>query len=381
MIYIRIKEDFFMGFRSVLSVLIAVLLFSCGEKEPVKVGFTCWLSGPNSVLGIAGRDAVQLAVNEMNEKGGIKGRQIELIVRDDQGDAAQAVAGDRELIDEGCVAIIGHMHSSMCIAALPLINEEKILMISPTASSDQLSGMEDYFYRIAPLSIMEIRTLAAYAWENLGLKKIVCVYDLSNQAFSERWNSVFDSELQSRGSSFAKSVSFNSGENPDYSAITDSILQAEPDGLLLVTNTISTAVICQQLYKRNAPVALLSTGWANSEDFIRTGGPSIEGVTFAQARDLNSTGEKYRKFADSFKTAWSKEPDIASVYSYEAAMVLFYLLEQTTDREKLRPEIAGRKTFSGLQQDISFDEFGENMQENYFFLQVRGGRLVTVSGQ
>ncbi|MBB6481581.1 ABC transporter substrate-binding protein [Spirochaeta isovalerica] len=356
-----------------------VLLISCGEKEPVKVGFTSWLSGPNSVLGIAGRDAVELAFDQVNEAGGINGRLVELVIKDDLGDAEQAVKGDRELIDAGCVAILGHMHSSMCIAALPQINEQKILMISPTASSDQLSGQDDYFFRIAPLASMEIEKLAKYAVDNLNLKNMVCVYDMSNQGYSERWNSDFNGELKKSGRSFIRSIPFNSVENPDYGKIAESIMSAEPDGLLLVANSISTALICQQLDKRDARIGLLSTGWANSDDFIQTGGPAVNGVTFAQARDLNSSGEKYRDFVDSFKESYNRAPDMASIYSYEAALVMIDLLKKTTDRDKLREELKSTGRFDGLQQDITFDAFGENRQEEYFYLQVRDGKLVTIN--
>ncbi|MBN2657661.1 MAG: ABC transporter substrate-binding protein [Spirochaetales bacterium] len=360
-------------------VIIGFLFLSCGEKEPLKVGFTSWLSGPNSVLGIAGRDAVQLAFDQVNTDGGIKGRLVELVIKDDRGEAEQAIKGDRELIDAGCVAILGHMHSSMCIAALPQINEQKILMISPTASSDQLSGKDDYFFRIAPLASMEIEKLAKYAVESLDLKKIVCVYDISNQGYSERWNTDFNGELKKSGRSFVKSVPFNSSENPDYREIATVIMDAGPDGLLFVSNTISTALICQQLDKMEAGISRLSTGWANSEDFIQTGGPSVNGVTFAQARDLNSSAEKYRNFVNSFKEAYNRVPDMASIYSYESALVMIELLRKTTDRDKMRDEIKSIGKFEGLQQAVSFDENGENRQEEYFYLQVRDGRLVTIN--
>ncbi len=108
--------------------LIAFVIAGCDDKKPVRIGFAGGLTGRVSALGTAGRDGVVLAVEEINSRGGLNGRPVELVVRDDKQEPEPALAVDRELIDEGAAAIIGHMTSSMTLAVQELVNKEKILI-------------------------------------------------------------------------------------------------------------------------------------------------------------------------------------------------------------------------------------------------------------
>ncbi|MFO7717430.1 MAG: ABC transporter substrate-binding protein, partial [Desulfohalobium sp.] len=89
-------------------------LGACGQ-DPIRIGFAVPLTGVYSDLGVHGRNGATLAVEEINDRGGIHGRSLRLLPRDDGNSAAQAKAVDRELIDQGVVAIIGHMTSSQSV--------------------------------------------------------------------------------------------------------------------------------------------------------------------------------------------------------------------------------------------------------------------------
>ncbi|MBW1797231.1 MAG: ABC transporter substrate-binding protein, partial [Deltaproteobacteria bacterium] len=119
----RSSKPFYFTIILLLVSISMAVMWGCENKKPVKVGFVGGLTGRLSYLGTAGRNGVILAVEEINEAGGINGRPVELITRDDGHDPKVAVKVDRELIGEGVVAIIGHMTSSMSMAALPLINK------------------------------------------------------------------------------------------------------------------------------------------------------------------------------------------------------------------------------------------------------------------
>ena len=161
--------------------LISLIVFGCGDNEPIKIGFVAGITGRTSELGISERAGVMLAVAEVNASGGIKGRPIELIVKDDQNDTKTALEVDQELIERGVVAIIGHATSTMTKAVVPLVNQSKILMISPTASTTDLSGMDDFLIRITPLSDAEMSALAELA-NNRDIKTIAIIYDFSNKS-------------------------------------------------------------------------------------------------------------------------------------------------------------------------------------------------------
>jgi branched-chain amino acid transport system substrate-binding protein len=185
------------------------------EKPPLKVGFVGSLTGRYSDLGVAGRNGATLAVEHINEAGGIQGRLVELIVKDDKNDPDVAVQVDKELINEGVAAIIGHMTSSMSKAAVPLINEKQIVMVSPTTTTNDLTGLDDYFFRTSTPDLEQSRQLIRYTFNEQKLRTLAVVYDLSNPAYSEGWYHNAKAEFESLGGTFSTAVTFTSGKDAE----------------------------------------------------------------------------------------------------------------------------------------------------------------------
>ena len=122
-----------------------------------------WLSGWSPELGIDGLHGARLAVELRNKAGGIKGRQIQLIEADDQQDTETARLSITRLIEHKVTAIVGPMTSAMALATAPLANQAQLLMISPTATSNDLSGKDDYFFRVVPAKRQYVKTSADFA--------------------------------------------------------------------------------------------------------------------------------------------------------------------------------------------------------------------------
>lgn len=97
------------------AILLLATFVGCESNTPIKIGFVAGTSGPVADLGITGRDAVQLIIDQTNREGGIGCRQIQLITKDDQQNPDLARQSVQELIDEGVVAIIGPMTSDMAV--------------------------------------------------------------------------------------------------------------------------------------------------------------------------------------------------------------------------------------------------------------------------
>jgi branched-chain amino acid transport system substrate-binding protein len=223
----------FMGRLPVVLLIIGVCLsvVSCSEEPPLKIGFVGGLTGRVADLGVAGRDGVLLAVEDINQSGGIGGRKVELVVKDDRQDAGSAKQAIRELTKEDVVAIVGPMTSSMAVATQSLINAARIVTISPTVTTDQLSGQDDFFLRVtAPLS-RKAKQLASHIVNKLKLKKIAVVYDVSNRAYTETWFNYFAGALQENGGQITVAEEFTSQPDVHFLQIAERILQTEPDGV------------------------------------------------------------------------------------------------------------------------------------------------------
>src|SRR6056297_3393999 len=154
-------------FTLVIVVLLAIVLFIIFQRKPIKVGFSGTLSGKNAPLGIAVKDGVMLALEEINEEGGFNGRKLELIVKDDENDRETVTKVDAELIKEGVCTIIGHVTSAMTEAALKQANEKQMLLLSPTTSSLKVLEGEDNLISIHPPNTYEQNALAQYAIDHI----------------------------------------------------------------------------------------------------------------------------------------------------------------------------------------------------------------------
>lgn len=362
-----------------LALLILVSLVSaaigCEKKEnPIKVGFVGGLTGRLSDLGTAGRNSVILAVEEINSRGGVNGRPVELIIKDDKQDPDVALRVDRELVNEGVVAIIGHMTSTMSMAVLPFINKEKVLMISPTTSTNKVTGIDDYFIRVISPNKSETDHLVRHAFKVMGLRKMAGVYDLSNRAYTEGYLNNFRDEFQALGGKVSHVKTFTSGRDVDFVKLADSLLKPAPDGVLIVTGGPDAAMISQRIRVTGSKVPIITCGWAMTADFIHDGGPAVEGVVFSQLLNRGSRHKAYLEFRKRFEERFGEEPNFAAAHGYEAAHALFRALSENADAEELKAAILQQDMFEGVQGDFKVDKYGDP-QRKRFLITVENGQF------
>jgi branched-chain amino acid transport system substrate-binding protein len=367
--------------RALLVVAISCAAFffvgiiDAADKNPYRIGFVGGLTGRSSDLGIQGRHGVMLAVEEINEQGGIDGRPLQLITKDDRQDRETALKVDQELIDEGAVAIIGHMTSAMSEAALPLINERKILMISPTTSANKLTGIDDYFLRVVNPSVSLTNLAANFAFENMQLRRVAAVYDLSNRAYAGEFIANFKSEFERLGGKVVSIDTFTSGPDVSFKDLTRKIHQADPDGIMTAAGAVDTAMICQYVRMAGSKIPILMSGWAQTPDLLRDGGPAVEGIIGPMYQDLDSTAKPYVAFKEKFQARFGRDgPTFAAIFGYEAVMVLKDGLFRNPDPQHLKETILKQKTFQGLQGVFEIDAYGDAKRQAHIVV-VRDNRF------
>ncbi len=360
-----------------LTVFIIFLSTGCKNTQPLKVGFVGGLTGRHSDLGVSARNGVILAAEQMNKSGGINGRPVMLITKDDRQDPEVAVKVDKELIEEGAIAIIGHLTSAMSVAAVPQINKEKIVMISPTTATTELTGIDDYFLRVLSPSKSAIDKFSVYAHKTLGLRKLIVLYDLSNEAFSREWYEYFRANYKDIGSGEVIPETFTSGSDIKFAALAQRLLDKSPDGILIAANAIDAAVVCQQLKKLGSNIPILSSMWAMTEDFIQNAGPSAEGTVFIHWYYKDFKSEPARKFRKDFKLRFGNQPNFANHFGYEAAQVLFTSLSINDNPSELRNTIIKQGIFEGIQGEMKIDKYGDP-ERKVFLMTVRDGQYVVM---
>jgi branched-chain amino acid transport system substrate-binding protein len=344
-------------------------------KKPIRIGFIGGLSGRIADLGGHGRDGALLAIEEQNDKGGINGRPVIFIAKDDGQDPKTAAKVMRELIQEEVVAIIGPMTSSMAEVCVPIANKNRLLMVSPTVSTTDLTGKDDYFYRVYPHCAQSSRQLARHVYEKMNLKRTCAIYDVTNRAHTESAFREFRGEFESLGGVISGTETFTSGPDITFMEIAKRIAAQKPDCIYILANAVDSAMLCQQLSKLKLKTQIVSTDWSATDDIIQLGGKTVEGLFFIHTVDRACKIPRYAEFRKAYKGRFTHEPGFASIHGYDAARILLRALAEKDEPAKLKATIQRLKKFEGVQSAISFDEYGDVIRK-HFPSQIKNGRFV-----
>ncbi|MDG4552407.1 MAG: ABC transporter substrate-binding protein [Candidatus Contendobacter sp.] len=354
-----------------------VVLLGCNPPAPIRIGFVGGTSGRVADLGIAGRDAVLLAVELRNRAGGIAGRKVELLIRDDEQKSEVAQRVTRELIAQGVVAIIGPMTSAMAVAMAPVVNEARVPLISPTVVTNELTDRNDYFLRVSSPTREYVRKIALHERNARGLRRVTAVYDLDNRAYTESWLNDFRAAFAESGGEIIQAIGFQSGSDTAFLRIANDLLAPQPDGVVIVANSVDTAMFCQQIRKLDARIPLVGSEWGATERLTELGGKAVEGLTVAQIFDRNNTAPGYRVFRQIYFDRFRREPGFGGVAAFDAANVVLEALARHPAKRNLKETILTLRRFKGLQQPVVFDEFGETRRDSVITV-VRDGEFVVI---
>lgn len=362
----------------IISVLLLQVVSACRSQESIRVGFVSDLTGPNAALGVDGRDGAILAVNMINADGGVNGRPIELVIRDDLGSSEGAIAADEELInDEKLPIIIGHMTSGAMTAAWPQFKDSGVVFLSPTVSTPQLAGMDDNFFRLIVINSFVAERLALYAVNDLHLKQIAVFYDTDNASYTDTYRESFTKYFTANGGEIVMTHAFSSATLPDFKPILADLQSARPDGIFIIASAFDTALIAQRARLEGLDAQLLATNWSLTDDLIQNGGSAVDGIVAVVSNDENSRSPEYVDFAKHFQDRFGRAPTFAAGYGYESVTVLANALQKTNgSSEGLKQALLETKAFAGVFGDISFDQYGD-VTRTLHLIKVHDGKFVT----
>ncbi|WP_163340260.1 ABC transporter substrate-binding protein [Desulfopila sp. IMCC35008] len=361
-----------------LTVFMTLVIFTaCSDTEPYKIGFIGSFTGQFADIGIAGRDGVILGIEEFNKNGGIKGKQVHLIIKNHHHDPKTAVQAMQEFAQEGVSGIIGPMTSTMALILAPLADELAIPMISPTASSSELSGKKDFFLRVYPSNAHVAKNVAEYAATLKGYTRIAVIYDTSNAGYSATLSRHFETFFTGYGGTISVLTSYSTKDHPDFLQLTDQLLASAPDAIYIIAGARDTAMICQQLAKRNERIPVLTSEWSITPEIFNYGGDTINGVEFFQLFNPQDNSPKYIDFKKNYTHRFSHDPGFAPIHSYEATQVLLAALRKSTDPSTIPETITGIGTFHGLQNDFIINAFGDALRP-YYLKAISDGTVITL---
>ncbi|WP_432738507.1 ABC transporter substrate-binding protein [Maridesulfovibrio sp. FT414] len=348
------------------------------NSTPIRIGYIGSLSGKYSDMGKTCRDGALLAVEEINRAGGINGRKLALVIKDDGSSPASSLERARELQTLGLKIIIGPFTSSSAAKTLDFINKNKILTIGPVVAGDQLAEKDDYFIKLYPSSKLfgtELGKLAV----SMGLRNPAIITDSNNRVYAEPMAKAFKDQLRKSGAAISTEMEFNSAEKVSYAELIEKILPPRPDAMLIIAGPLHTAMIAQQLRIKGSSIPCMSSSWAANEDLISGGGNAVEGMLMYVPFDRNSTIRAFNDFQKAYENRFSSIPSFCSAFNYEAVKLLAGAIKNSgaVSPEELRTVITDNMPHKGLQENYFIDANGD-AQRPLVLQTIKDGKFINV---
>lgn len=360
----------------IITIVFNLFLAGCESDQPVRIGFLGSITGPFADIGISCRDAVMLAVEQCNAQGGIRGRKVVLMIRDDKRSGDSAKKAVQELIRAGAETIIGPMNNEVALAIIPYLNSARMTIVSPTVTTARLAGQDDYFFRVCMKNTEYALPSAQYALGRMGMRRIAVACDDSNISFSRPWLDNFETTFAAGGGEILGPVVFKSIENPSFSEIARRLLEMSADGIIIIAGPMESAMLCQKIRQSDPSAKIGITNWGATGRFIELGGRATEGVFAPTAVLPDSPNEEYQLFHRTYVQKFRRKPTFASVLSYDAVRVVLGALNSRKKGEDLKETILSIGEFNGLQAKIGFDAYGDVKSSAAFIKVVRNHKFI-----
>lgn len=323
--------------------------------------------------------AARLAVNEINQSGGVRGRQLQLEVEDDSAQTTRAIAVASRLRDNpDVVAVVGHLTSGTTIAAADIYNagEEPVVEISPSASNPDLTGIGRYTFRVCATDLAHGTALARFAHQKLGARIAAVLY--LNDDYGRGILGTFVQEFRRLGGVVDEQDPYLPGTG-DFGPYLERIQRAGRAQVLMVAgDRATTAVILRQARQRGISLPVMG---GDALTGIQSEGAIAEGVYLTSNYLPERPGQQNAAFLRAYAAASAGAlPDHRGAGAYDAIHVIKQAIEAGgTSRSGIRDALAAindAHPYPGVTGRIAFDDRGDVPDKSVVVGVVRGGRIV-----
>jgi branched-chain amino acid transport system substrate-binding protein len=334
------------------------------------------LTGSTATFGISTRNGIDIAVDEINKAGGLLGKQVRVIVEDDQGLAAEAQTVVTKLITvDKVVAVLGEVASSNSIAAAPVAQQNGIPMISPSSTNPEVTRKGDYIFRVCFLDPFQGYVMAKFTANTLKLTKVAVFREISSD-YSVGLANAFIENFTKMGGTIVADESYKTGD-VDFNAQLTSIKAKSPQAVFVPGYYTEVGLIARQTKKQGLNVPLLGgDGW-DSPKLTEVGGKDLDGSFFSNHYAVEDPSPAAQKFLASYKARFNAVPDALAGLGYDSAMVLFDAIKRagSTEGMKIRDAIAQTKDFAGVTGTITLNA-ERNADKPAVVLEIKEGKFV-----
>lgn len=373
-----------------LALILGLVLGGCAQEKKEEKKEAAPAAG-KIILGVAGAhsgdlasyglptvNAAKLVAAAYNAKGGINGKQVEVVSQDDQCKPEMATNAATKLVSDKVTVVLGHICSGATKAALPIYKEAKIVCMSPSATNPALTQSGEYpvFFRTIASDDAQALLEVQFAVDKLGLKKLAIIHDKGDygKGFAE-----FAQKFLTEGGK-AQVVLFE-GVTPgavDYSAVVQKIKSADADGVIYGGYHPEASKIVTQMRNKDMKIPFLSDDGVKDDTFIKVAGALADGVYATGPKDI-SKNPLYAQALEEHKKQFGSDPGAFYFEAYSAALALLNAIDKakSTDFDAVTKALRSEYVETPVGK-IKFDARGDAEGVGFAVYQVQDGKYVEV---
>lgn len=358
--------------KKVLSMMLVGMmtvaaLTGCGSDkkaaDTIKIGGNLEMTGGSASFGKSGSNAINLAIKQLNEKGGVLGKQLEFVVADNKSEPSEAMNALQKLIaQDKVVAVVGPNLSSAVIAGSAINDSSKIVTITPMGTNprvtvDTKGNTKPYMFRACFIDPFQGTVMAKFAKDTLGAKKVAIMIDNSSD-YSKGLAKFFKQGFEAAGGEVVAEESFLQ-KDTDFRATLTKIKATNPDMIYIPAYYQEVGLIVKQAKAlgMNVPMAG-GDGWDSSKLSEIAGAEALNNTYFSSLYSPNDTSKLNVDFVSNYEKAYGQKPDVFAALAYDATNLLANAIAtaKSTDGDKIKDAMAATKAFPGVSGAVTFDE-------------------------
>jgi branched-chain amino acid transport system substrate-binding protein len=350
-----------------LIALVAVAVLSCQKKEPkpvekgepIKIGAILPLTGDAAQWGIPPKNGIELAIEEVNENGGIHGRNLAAIIEDSEALPAKGVSAFNKLLAQGVDVVIGAVASSVTLSIAPIAEQKHVILISPASTNPTIADAGDFIFRVVPSDAYRGMVFAEYVFREEGITKVAGLY-INNDAGVGNTES-FRSRFLELGGEFLIAEAYPQGATDVRTQLTK-LKQVDAEAIMIVSYPADTVVVMRQVKELGITLPLFfQTEAVEDPTVLREAGLAAEGAVYILP--ASASGDIPEKFAENYEKKFGMAPELFGAEGYDAMKLIAAAMQSLPPSkitsDGIRDYLYTVKDYSGASGIISFDSKGE----------------------
>lgn len=351
-----------------------------GSKQPGqdvwKVGAYLSLSGAETQFGVDTKEGIELAFDEVNQAGGLKGKPVKVLFEDDKTNPQEATNKVLQLIDrDKVVALLGEVSSSRSKAGGIVANKKKVPMITPSSTHPEVTQVGPFVFRVCFTDDMQGRMGAEFIVNKLGKRRIAQLFT-SDDLYSSGLAHEFREHVKRLGAEIVIEKSFLETETNFTTYITE-IRDAKPDMIYAPIYYTAMVPIARQAKAAGVKGEMFvgGDGW-DADTLLADAGDELEGAFFTNHYAPDVPWPNSKQFVAKYKERFKREPTSLAAMGYDAARVLADAIGRSKEDtpDAIRQAIQETSGFQGATGTISIDA-NRNADKPLVVVQIKGKKF------